>query len=238
MSVGVLITWYLRKQTEKNCKELRWNMKLISKACKTYNLIICGWRKSLRFCISRLILPTTSSDLILFRFNIFTATVWLVIWWMAAAGFKEESSSKTSYQLQVTYFWPCQTIQRPVFRQECNCQCVCWTMVVHLFGRTKTWWSRVLEIKKVYSWTWSKLFFQLKLFSMIRFVLNDWLDKETFHDDDVVVDDHRRQQQNIEDGWMIRSFCFSLIHSLPLLMAAAEESCLRRGRESGSILEV
>ena len=44
----------------------------------TYSLMMCGCLNSLRFCISRRILPTTSKLLILFRLRILIATLWPV----------------------------------------------------------------------------------------------------------------------------------------------------------------
>ena len=43
--------------------------------------MICGCLNNFKFWISLRILPTTSKLLIFWRFKIFTATLWLVIWW-------------------------------------------------------------------------------------------------------------------------------------------------------------
>lgn len=55
----------------------------------THNLMMCGWRKSLRFWISLLIFPTTSRLFIFCRFRIFTATLWLVNWCVATVRIKK-----------------------------------------------------------------------------------------------------------------------------------------------------
>lgn len=83
-SVGVLMTWYLkwrRLWLVSRCSARNgFNYWCVSGNSSTHSLMMWGWRKSLRFWISRLIFPTTSRLRIFCRFRIFTATLWPVSW--------------------------------------------------------------------------------------------------------------------------------------------------------------